>query len=294
VAGETFDRIVSNPPFVITPRGAGVPEYEYRDGGREGDALVAEVISGAGRHLSPGGVAVMLGNWEYRADEDGLDRVRAWVAASGVEMDAWVIEREQLDPLAYAELWIRDGGTVPGTPAHAALVQAWLDDFAARGVVTVGFGYVLLRRPTGAPTLARYERVPGGGAPDGAHFAAALAAHDALAPLDDAGLAAAHLTVAPDVTEARHHRPGEEAPTVIELRQGGGFGRVLAVDPALAAVVGACDGDLPLGALVDAVAQLLDADAATLRADVFPRIRDLALMGFVAVAQAPRGHDPAG
>ncbi|TPW95283.1 methyltransferase, partial [Schumannella luteola] len=36
VAGERFDRIVSNPPFVITPRTAGVPAYEYRDGGLEG------------------------------------------------------------------------------------------------------------------------------------------------------------------------------------------------------------------------------------------------------------------
>ncbi|KTR23709.1 SAM-dependent methyltransferase, partial [Curtobacterium citreum] len=40
VAGERFDRIVSNPPFVITPRREGVPSYEYRDGGMVGDALV--------------------------------------------------------------------------------------------------------------------------------------------------------------------------------------------------------------------------------------------------------------
>ena len=33
VAEERFDYIVSNPPFVITPRRVGVPTYEYRDGG---------------------------------------------------------------------------------------------------------------------------------------------------------------------------------------------------------------------------------------------------------------------
>src|SRR5690606_16888635 len=37
VAGERFDRIVTNPPFVITPRTPEVPAYEYRDGGLEGD-----------------------------------------------------------------------------------------------------------------------------------------------------------------------------------------------------------------------------------------------------------------
>ncbi|MFY0080441.1 hypothetical protein ABTQ07_22575, partial [Acinetobacter baumannii] len=76
------------------------------------------------------------------------------------------------------------------------------------------------------------------------------------------------LRVAPDVTEARHHRPGEESPSVIELRQGGGFARTIEVDSAVAALVGASDGDLPVGALIDAIAQLLDVDAEELRADV--------------------------
>src|SRR5699024_5370859 len=36
VAGDQFDLVVSNPPFVITPRREEVPRYEYRDGGAEG------------------------------------------------------------------------------------------------------------------------------------------------------------------------------------------------------------------------------------------------------------------
>jgi methylase of polypeptide subunit release factors len=287
VRGEQFDRIVSNPPFVITPRAEGVPAYEYRDGGMVGDDLVAEFVAGVGDHLAPGGVAQLLGNWETRGGVEGLDRVRQWVRASRVPLDAWVVERESLDPLSYAELWVRDGGTLPGTPGFARLVDAWLDDFGARGVSHVGFGYVLLRRPAeGPPTLSRYERLhsPLAGGGLGAHLAAALEAHDRLVHLEDAELAAAHLVVAPDVTEARHHLPGNEDPTVIELRQGGGFGRALTVDPGLAALVGACDGDLPLGALIDAIAELLDVDARRLRADLFPRVRELAFTGFLRFA----------
>jgi methylase of polypeptide subunit release factors len=284
VAGEQFDRIASNPPFVITPRIAGVPEYEYRDGGMVGDDLVSEFVRGAGAHLAPGGVAQLLGNWETRDGVDGLDRLRGWVDSSAVPLDAWVIEREILDPLAYAELWIRDGGTVPGDPEFARLAQAWLDDFAARDVTAIGFGYILLRRPTaGAPTLARYERVGGplGSAALGGHLADSLAVHDRLAALDDDALAASVLTVAPDVTEARHHLPGAEAPSVIELRQGGGFARVLEVDPALAALAGASDGDLTVGALIAAIADLMEVDAAALRADLLPRVRELAFTGFL-------------
>ncbi|WP_447946293.1 DUF7059 domain-containing protein [Microbacterium lacticum] len=288
VRGEVFDRVVSNPPFVITPRVAGVPEYEYRDAGLAGDDLVAAFVTGVGEVLAPGGTAQLLGNWEYRDGADGLGRVRAWVDASPVPLDAWIVEREQLDPLAYAELWVRDGGTAPGTPGYGALVQAWLADFAARGVTAVGFGYLLLRRvPEGAdaPALRRFERLtqPIGAREGGlgAHLAAALEASDALSALDDDALAAARLVVAGDVTEARHHLPGAEAPSVIELRQGGGFARTLEVDPALAALVGASDGELPVGVLVDAIADLLEVDAAALRADLLPRVRELAVMGFL-------------
>ena len=284
VAGEAFDRIVSNPPFVITPRVSGVPAYEYRDGGRVGDALVAEFIAGVGAHLVPGGAAQLLGNWETREGRTGLDRVRDWVEAAG--LDAWVIERELLDPVAYAELWIRDAGTLPGTAAFDDLLGAWLDDFAARGVSEVGFGYILLRRPVGAVTLARYERMPQPVAEHalGAQLARSLAAHDRLFAIDDAGLAASVLLVAGDVTEARHHLPGAEAPSVIELRQGGGFGRVCEVDPALAALVGACDGDLAVGPLIAAIAQLLEVDADALHADLLPRVRELLFTGFLGFA----------
>ncbi|MFB8387969.1 methyltransferase [Microbacterium sp. NPDC055910] len=286
VAGEQFDRIVSNPPFVITPRVAGVPAYEYRDAGFTGDGLVAAVVSGVGAHLSPGGVAQLLGNWETRDGVDGLERVREWIAAAPVALDAWVVEREQLDPLSYAELWVRDGGTLLGTPEYARLIDAWLEDFDARAVSSIGFGYVLLRRPAaGEATLSRYERVtqalPDGGL--GRHLADALDAHDALARLDDAALAACVALVAADVTEARHQLPGAEAPTVIELRQGAGFGRSLSVDPGLAALVGACDGDLPLGLLIDAIAELLEVDAVALRADLLPRVRELVFTGFLSL-----------
>ncbi|MGZ0712214.1 DUF7059 domain-containing protein (plasmid) [Coraliomargarita sp. W4R53] len=287
VAGETFDRIVSNPPFVITPRTADVPSYEYRDGGMVGDELVAAFVTGVGEHLEPGGVAQLLGNWETRDGVEGLERVRAWVEHSSVPLDAWIIERESLEPLAYAEMWVRDGGTAPGSARFNGLLDAWLDDFAERSVSAVGFGYLLLRRPlSGAPSLARYERVHQalGGDSLGAHLAAALDAHDQLVGLDDAAVAASTFVVLPDVTEARHHLPGEEDPTVLELRQGGGFGRSLGVDPGLAALVGACDGDLSIGTLIDAIAQLMQVDAAALSADLLPRVRELAFTGFLTLA----------
>jgi hypothetical protein len=285
VAGERFDRIVTNPPFVITPRIDGMPAYEYRDGGLVGDAIVERVVTGVEAHLVPGGIAQALGNWEYRADADGLDRVRHWVESTG--LDAWVIEREVQDVALYAETWIRDGGTRPGTAEFDRLYAAWLDDFAARGVTAVGFGYLTLRRPLypGMPRLRRFERLDSALAPGlGSAIAISLDAADWLALRSDAELANERLTVAGDVTEERHYWPGDEHPTVITLRQGGGFARQEHAGTALAAVVGACDGELTLGQICGAVAHLLDVDGGELFADVAPGIRDLVFAGMLLPA----------
>ncbi|MDQ0727523.1 class I SAM-dependent methyltransferase [Microbacterium sp. W4I20] len=308
VEGEAFDLIVSNPPFVITPRVDGVPAYEYRDGGMVGDALVEQFLRTAPAHLTVGGIAQLLGNWESRAGVTGLARVQAWVPA---DLDLWVIEREELTPLGYAELWIRDGGTTPRDPGFTPLLTAWLDDFADRGVSSIGFGYVLLRRPssgsgtggvgsgtggdgsgtggvgsgpggdgsgTGDRTapLRRIEKVPQPVSNVGAALGTGLAAHDLLA----AGLPAILLT-APDVTEARHLLPGNDDPSVIELRQGGGFARTMNVDPALAAFVGACDGELTVGQIAAALADLFEVPLRELWAELEPRIRSLVFDGLL-------------
>ncbi|WP_308799150.1 DUF7059 domain-containing protein [Agromyces silvae] len=290
VAGETFDRIVSNPPFVITPRREGVPAYEYRDGGLVGDALVEAVLRGAADRLAPGGIAQFLANWERRPGVDGLERVASWLDEAGLEY--WVIEREVLDPTRYAETWIRDGGTRVGTTAFEALHEAWLTDFAERGVVGVGFGYVLLRKPAPGevPRMRRTERLHGAAGENpgglGAHLAAVLDADDELARVDDRGLRAFAVEVAPDVTEERHHWPGAESPTVILLRQGGGFGRVIDVGTAVAALVGAADGTLPLGVLADAIADLLEVDPTALWDELAPQVRDLVHAGILRPAVA--------
>jgi len=292
VAGETFDHVVSNPPFVITPRAPGVPEYEYRDGGMVGDDLVASVVAQVGAHLAPGGVAQLLGNWETggagaAAGKRGAYSVADWASRSDVPLDVWVVEREVQDPAAYAETWIRDGGTRPGTDDFERLYEAWLGDFEARGVVEVGFGYVTLRRPTagGAVPLVRTERLLGGlGSNDvglGAHLAATLDAVEVVRGLDDAALLATRLTVAGDVTEERHYWPGNDDPTVITLVQGGGFARRVDSGTALSALVGACDGELSVGAIVGALAHLLEADEAALTAELLPQVRELVTTGML-------------
>ena len=290
VVGERFGHIVSNPPFVITPRAEGVPSYEYRDGGMVGDALVASVIAGLAAHLEPGGIAQLLGNWEYREgvdgtgvdgtgldDKNGLDRVGVWVASTG--LDAWVVEREVQDAALYSETWIRDGGIRSG-PEFDRLYEAWLDDFDGRGVTAVGFGYLTLRATSrGLCRLERLDSAVGGGL--GIHVAETLVANDWQWDRTDDRLGRARLVLAPDVTEERHYWPGAADPTVMTLRQGGGFARSVPLDTGLAALVGACDGELSVRAIIAAIAQLLEVEEAALSADLLPSIRELVTTGFL-------------
>lgn len=286
---EVFDLVVSNPPFVISPRDADLPLYEYRDGGRAGDALVESFVRGVGDHLAPGGVACFLANWEVGDGDDWRDRWREWLETPECAgLDAWVVAREYQDVAEYAETWARDGGHRPGTPEHDRWVTAWLDDFESRGVEHIWFGVVAMQRPRDEHErwIDLTEATGSVESPMGPVIARGLDTRTRLNQQSDADLFAQAWAAASDVTEERHTRPGEADPSVIVIRQGGGFRRVIQADTALAAFVSVCDGDLTADVAVTAIAALTDQDAADLRASIAPSLRELVADGLLVPAEA--------
>ncbi|MFV0459740.1 MAG: transferase [Actinomycetales bacterium] len=288
-----FDLIVSNPPFVITPRSAGLPTYTYRDGGRSGDDIVATVVRQGARHLTPGGILQALGNWEIHGS-DWRRRPTQWldqaVDPDGVPVDAWIVQREVLDPAEYAAMWARDAAA--DRAQTETYIRAWLDDFARRGVDAIGLGLITLRRPgPGTRPLRRLEEAAARGTgPLGPHLDACLGAHDTL-PAADRDVLGLRLSVRPEVSEERTYVPGAEDPTRITLVQSDGYARRLHLDTAMAALVGACDGSLTVGQIVAAIADLLETDIDPLAARAVRTIRRLVLEGFVwaTVTSGPAG-----
>ena len=285
VAGRRFDLIASNPPFVLTPpavREAGLPLMEYRDAG---GPILPALVAGLAEHLEPGATAVMLGNWEHRGAGSWRDAVAAWLPE---ELDAWILERELQDPVEYATMWLRDGGLTPerDTEAFDAALEAWIDDFEARDVRGVGFGYLIVHRPRcpREPWRLLEEVTTSGQGVLGPHVAEVLEVRERLAGLDDEAVADLCPLLASDVTEERHLIPGAAEPTVILLRQGGGLGRTLQASTAVAALAGVADGELSVGQVASAVAALSElnaADAAALRAEMVEAARHLLTMGFL-------------
>ncbi len=278
VAGQDFDLVATNPPFVITPpavRQAGLALLEYRDAGRP---VLPELVPALADHLVPGGTAVMLGNWEHYRGQDWRERVRSWLPAG---VDAWVVQREAQDPVEYATMWLRDGGSTPerDLAGFEARLSAWTEDFEDRGVEAVGLGYLLLHQLEAGSQRQPWqvlEEVTTPAAPAlGEHLARTLGARSRLAAMSDAEVAALRPVTAPDVTLERHHRPGQGEPNAILVRQGGGLGRVLLADTALAALVDVADGELSVGQVATAVAALTEADPRALTAEMVAATRDL-------------------
>jgi cyclopropane fatty-acyl-phospholipid synthase-like methyltransferase len=276
VEDELFDLVVSNPPFVVSP--ATEAPLVYRDSGLPGDEMVRRVVTQAPRHLTPGGHCQVLANWVHRRGEPWQDRVAAWVEGSGC--DAWVVQREVADPAAYVELWLKDAG-VHGRPDYARRYDAWLAWFEEQGVEAVGFGWLDLRR-VDRPGVVRLEEWPFEvEQPLGPEVAERARRADFLAETDDARLLATRLTTRVDVRQESLGAPGAADPEAIVLRQQRGMRRARQADTVEAGLVGACDGDLSVGQILDALAQLLGEDAETLRRTRVDAVRELVADGFL-------------
>ncbi|GHH39479.1 N5-glutamine methyltransferase family protein [Streptomyces candidus] len=279
VEGATYDLIVSNPPFVISP-GA---RLTYRDGGMGGDDLCRTLVSGAGERLNEGGYAQFLANWQHVEGEDWKDRLRSWVPAG---CDAWIVQREVQDITQYAELWLRDGGDHRSEPAeYAARYEAWLDEFEARGTTGVGFGWITLRKraagATGEPSVTVEEWPHPVEQPLGPVIRAHFERQDYLRTHDDAALLADRFVLAEEIVQEQIGVPGDEDPEYVVLRQHRGMRRATKVDTVGAGFAGVSDGSLSAGQILDAIAQLMEEDPVLLRDRTPEAIRLLVEQGFL-------------
>ncbi|MBZ8177935.1 methyltransferase [Corynebacterium sp. 3HC-13] len=141
VQGETFDRIVANPPFVVGPPDIG---HVYRDSGLDLDGATQLVITQSCQHLAPGGQAFLLGAWVHQEKLPWQHRVSAWLPDHG--FNAWVIQRDNVDPELYVGTWLKDEGLDPRSSLAQSRSAQWLQHFSQAGVNSIGFGIIAIER----------------------------------------------------------------------------------------------------------------------------------------------------
>ena len=276
VAGETFDLIATNPPFVISPPDSQV--LVYRDSGMPGDSVVRHLVENAETHLADGGWCQILANWAHHGDTAWEDDLGQWL--EGRPLDAWILQRELVDPAAYVEMWLADAGLATA-PDYVQRYDAWLDWFASERIEAIGFGWLSLRKTSRTP-VHRLEAWTGEIAqPVGPGVKAWGDRTYRLRGVADDALLDRTFQQAIDLVEETRGAAGADDPESIVIRLQHGVRRTRQVDTVEAGLVGASDGDLTSGQILDALASLLGRDATELRQTYAPTVRALVEEGFL-------------
>ncbi|MGH3082766.1 MAG: class I SAM-dependent methyltransferase [Gaiellaceae bacterium] len=153
VEGESFDLVVANPPYVISPDST----FAYRDSGHPRDTLCRTIVRSVPGVLTEGAFAHILVSWVHAPGEgdEWSEPLRDWLRGTGC--DAWLLHYRTDDPLAHAAGWLRP---LAGTPEeHEAALDRWLDYLRRQEIEAVGYGAVVLRRRSGKPNWVRTDEI---------------------------------------------------------------------------------------------------------------------------------------
>jgi methylase of polypeptide subunit release factors len=281
VAGERFDLVIANPPYIVSP-GA---RYAYRDSGLPGDTICEKVIREAPSHLSEGGYCEVLFNWHHRGEEDWTERPLKWIAGSGC--DVWLLRFGAQPPAPYAFRWLRHGEGRNGEKLDQLLEQwlAYYDDLGAR---LFSFGLLILRRRTARRNWIRTDmlRPEWTAANCSDQILRIFAAQDFLEELEeDEGFLDQRFLLAPD-HEMRHALRAENGKWVVtsaSLRQTGGFEFAGNLDVNVVSLLSGCDGSRTLRDLLAELAHRLGVGFEVVAPVGLEVMRSLMRSGFLVV-----------
>lgn len=173
VAGEQFDLITCNAPFVVSPES----RFVYRDGGFGADELSERVVRGTIEHLAPGGYATLLVSWVAEDEDDPDVRPRAWW--DGSDCDAWLLGLSGGDPLDHAAGW--NDYLEHDPERYGARIDEWVSYFESIGVAWISEGALLLHRRGGDGHTLRADPVEDEVDPAGEQIMRAFRARAAVA-----------------------------------------------------------------------------------------------------------------
>lgn len=191
VAGEKFDLIVSQPPFVPQPEGAPAATYLY--GGRRGDELPRRLLRDLPPHLARGGRAIVLVDWPVVGGDEIQARARNALADDTLSMLLLSAPPGDLDEWASAHAFLEERTVDDRFERRAVMRRSHFDELNIEALrltfnVIVNNGQGFSRTVDILPTSRALLH--------GAHLDALIEATALLARSDDE-LLAARLRLAP-------------------------------------------------------------------------------------------------
>jgi methylase of polypeptide subunit release factors len=278
VGDEQFDRIFTNPPYVMNPPAdSAIPRLLYRDSGFMADGLSEAVVRGMATRLKAGGFAQSTINWACVKGKDWRDRIQSWVNDNGC--DAWLLWTEILAGDRYAVRWMPNG-LENDFPVYQKRYDEWLAYFEKEGIESVGSGLIVLRKRAGANWFAE-DSVPDPRGQCGAAVARGFLLRDFLTSHTDEAILQKNYRPAPGTrwTQTLEPVPKGWSPVGSKLYLERELGFALNVDGLGMNVVTRCRGDRPLIAVLTELATEMKQDVSKLVNVALPFVRTLIEQG---------------
>jgi methylase of polypeptide subunit release factors len=280
VAGETFDLIVSNPPFIISPDS----RHLFLNSGTDDDEICRRLAQQAPQFLNDGGFCIFNANWAVVDDENWQARLAGWFDGTGC--DAFVIGQGILDIGEYAASLIEIGDDERAE--YLRLFDQWMDYYARRRIVGIGRGVIVMRRASGRPNWFEVDTDPTEIAfPCGDDVLQLMEIRTFLQALGDhRDLLNVRLRVAPNVRfeQVSAVDGGSWSPMSGTLRRVNGLAYSGAIDKTTAALLAQYDGRRPVKEHLEDLAATLGTPIDTVVPSVLPILRRLVEQGFLVPA----------
>jgi len=134
VKDESFDLIVSCPPFVISPEN----KYFYLDSGIYGDGLLEKLVTESALHLNEGGYCQIMCEVAQYEGTKWYQRVAEWV--KDIDCDAWMLHRQTMSPAEHARMWVKGRSN--------SSIDDWVNHYVEEGIESISSGMLTLRKRT--------------------------------------------------------------------------------------------------------------------------------------------------
>jgi methylase of polypeptide subunit release factors len=141
VSGESFDLIVCNPPFVVSPEQSLI----YRDSGLPVNGLVRRILSQLPHHLEDGGFGHITCHWAHRNEGEWWGPIHELIAKSGC--DTWLAHQFSDRTLDYAIRWNKR--LLSENPRrYRRTLRKWSNWYRKAGIIAITSAFVTFGRQT--------------------------------------------------------------------------------------------------------------------------------------------------
>ncbi|MGO9115630.1 MAG: methyltransferase [Thermoguttaceae bacterium] len=281
VAGQQFDLVLCNPPFVISP----TQRFMFRDSGERGDVFCRRLVRAAVDHVNPGGFFQFTANIAHRTGRSWKSDLEEWF--EGLECDVLVFVSHVETASEYAMTWIHSTES-KDPPQVARRYDAWTEFFEREQIEAISYLFVTLRRASGGRNWIQIEdppcRIVG---PCGEEVLGFFACRDVFSdPASVDTLLTQRVRLAAGVRLTQEYVATGKGLELSEIRinKTGGLQYPLGIHRNVAGLLAECDGTRSVRSLLEEMASTFDFSWNQALPVVLPVIRTLIERGVLVIS----------